>query len=505
MCKQIGNSIPILLLACCWLTACMPLAMATPPDHTDGDWVVGAAGLHDPVYPHLGNGGYDVAHYAIDLQVAMASNTITGTTTIQAQTTQPLRALNLDFWGLEIDTVQVNDRPAHFSRTGSELTLTPASALAGGQPFTVTVAYHGRPTPITDDPAVPRAYGAIGWLRLKPGVFIISEPSGAMTWFPGNNHPSDKATYAFTITVAKPYVVAANGRLVEERDNGATHTFVWAETKPMASYLATLAIAEFSVLTDEGPRPRGPRLPIRHYLPPAAPQSLVEAVQQTPTLLHFFTNLLGPYPFAAYGIAVIDDAQVQIGLEAQTLTILPMRRVAQEQVHELAHQWFGNSVTPATWQETWLNEGFATYAEWLWVEEMQGKAAFDALLRDQYARMAQAHMGPPALPPPDQLFAAPVYIRGAWSLHALRLQIGDAAFFALLREWVARYRYSNAGTHDFMVLAEEVSGQPLADFFQSWLYREAVPPMSEINDKMTTRLNSSKSRERGDSKIDLLE
>jgi hypothetical protein len=464
----------LLLLACFVLTACALPSLATPrsqPTLTD----VGAPGLDDPIYPYLGNGGYDVTHYAITLAVEMDNDTISGATTIQAQAFQPLRRFNLDFLGLAIDAIHVNDDPVRYQRTGSELTVTPAMPLADGQAFTVTVTYHGQSTPITDDPAVPRAYGPIGWLRLRPGLFVISEPSGAMSWYPGNNHPSDKATYTFTITVAKPYVVAANGLLVDERDHGATHTYVWSETKPMASYLATLVIAEFEVLTDVGPD----GMPIRHYLPPAAAPVLVEAVRQTPAMLRFFTDLLGPYPFAAYGVAVIDDPEVQIGLEAQTLTILPTHRVASEQLHELAHQWFGNSVTPATWQETWLNEGFATYCEWLWVEQTQGQAAFDTLLRDQYAHMARAQMGPPALPPPDKLFGAPIYIRGAWSLHALRLQIGDTAFFALLREWVARYQYANASTADFMALAEEVSGQSLAEFFQAWLYDTAVPPLPE--------------------------
>ncbi len=458
----------LLLVTCLWLAACVPLVSV--PSAASASTDSGAAGLGDPIYPHLGNGGYDVTHYAIDLAVDMVSNTITGTTTIQAQATQPLRRFNLDFAGLLIDEIQVNDRPAHFQRMGSELTVTPAAELANGQALIVTVAYHGQPQPIPDDPAVPRSYGAIGWRRFASGIFVISEPSGAMTWFPGNHHPSDKATYTVAITVAKPYVVATNGLLLDEIDHGATRTYVWADTKPMASYLATLAIAEFEVMTDG--------LLIRHYLPPQAPPSMVAALGETPAMLRFFTELLGPYPFDAYGVAVIDDPQVQIGLEAQTLTLLPTSRVENEQLHELAHQWFGNSVTPATWQETWLNEGFATYSEWLWVEQTQGQAAFNTLLRTQYTRMARAQMGPPANPPPDRLFGAPVYIRGAWSLHALRLRIGDAAFFALLRAWVARYQYANAGTADFIALAEEVSGQPLADFFQAWLYDAAVPPLS---------------------------
>ena len=161
----------------------------------------------------------------------------------------------------------------------------------------MTVAYHGQPTPIDDDPAVPRTYGAVGWLRFAPGVFVISEPGGAMTWYPVNNHPSDKATYSFTITVPKPYVVAANGLLVEERDHGATRTYRWAENRPMASYLTTLAIAEFEVVTDKGPD----GLPIRHYLPPDAPERVLAALAKTPAMLRFFSELLGHIPLKPMG------------------------------------------------------------------------------------------------------------------------------------------------------------------------------------------------------------
>lgn len=485
MFKRTSHALLMPWLACCLLTACALPALATPAAKPDDHSAVGTAGLNDPIYPFLGNGGYDVTHYAITLMVEPASNTIIGTTTIQAQARQSLHRFNLDFLGLTIDAIQVNGHPTPWKRVGSELTLTPATLLANGQGFTVTVAYHGQPTPITDDPTVPRSYCAVGWRRFadkrSDGVFVISEPAGAMTWYPVNNHPRDKATYTFTITVAKPYVVAANGQLIDEIDYGATRTYIWAENKPLASYLTTLAIAPFVIMTDQGPD----GLPLRHYLPRQASPAVVAALRETPALLHFFTNLLGPYPFEAYGVAVINDPRLRIGLEAQTLTILPTTRVATEQLHELAHQWFGDSVTPATWQDIWLNEGFATYCEWLWVEQTQGQAAFAVLLRTQYTRMVRAHMGAPAHPPSDQLFGAAVYIRGAWSLHALRLRMGDVAFFALLRTWVKRYQYSNASTADFIALAEEISGQPLATFLQTWLYTAAVPPLPEMNDKVT--------------------
>jgi aminopeptidase N len=198
-------------------------------------------------------------------------------------------------------------------------------------------------------------------------------------------------------------------------------------------------------------------------------------------MIQFFTELLGPYPFEAYGVAVMDVYGAR-GLETQTLTILDVPQAGDERIllHELAHHWAGNSVTPATWQDIWLNEGFATYCEWLWAEQMRGKAAFDHLVRAQYTGMKNSQMWAPGQPPPHELFHDDVYVRGAWVFHALRLQIGDEAFFRLVRTWFARYQYSNASTQDFMALAEEVSGQTLGDLFERWLYTDKLPPMPEL-------------------------
>jgi aminopeptidase N len=348
--------------------------------------------------------------------------------------------------------------------------------LSSGAAFTTTVAYHGKPQPIMDDPGT-RYPVMLGWIKWQPGIFVTSQPSGAMTWYPVNDHPGDKATYAFTITATKPYVVAANGLLLDVRDNGATRTYVWAENQPMASYLATLAIAPFAVITDVGPQ----GLPIRHYVPPGASSALIRELRNTPAMIQFLHDLVGPYPFEAYGVAVI-DMYSRWGLETQTLTILDLSLATREDIllHELAHHWFGNYVTPATWQDAWLNEGFATYIDWLWIEHRRGAAYLNKVVSAQYTTMKLEKMWAPAQPHAGYLFDEPIYKRGGWTLHALRLRIGDERFFRLLRTWVERHQYGNASTADFMALAEEVSGQDLDDFFQVWLYNDEIPPMPEL-------------------------
>ncbi len=435
--------------------------------------VAGSDGLGDPYYPQLGNGGYDVLHYTIDLIVDMDDNTITGTTTIEARAIQPLRAFNFDFLGLEISEILVNGARANFDRQGGELTIAPASPLMNGDIFTTTVAYSGVPEPV-DDPGV--SFAQLGWVVYEPGVFTLSEPSGAMSWYPVNNHPTDKATYTFRITAPKPFVVAANGLLQAEIDNGETITYLWQAGDPMASYLATVNIAQFTVLTDVGPD----GLPIRNYFPPGARATIIETFKPTADMIAFFSRILGPYPFEAYGVVVM-DVDFPAALETQTLSIFGRPLVRENVVaHELIHQWFGNSVSPATWQDIWLNEGFATYFEALWYEHTAGAEAFDKRMGDLYGSMVNQQLPPPGDPSLEGLFGSTVYVRGAWTLHALRLRVGDEVFFDILRAYYERFQNSHAGTSDFIAVAEGVSGQDLADFFADWLFAEKVPVVSGL-------------------------
>ena len=266
-------------------------------------------------------------------------------------------------------------------------------------------------------------------------------------------------------------MVAANGLLIDEIDQGDSRTFVWEAGDPMASYLATINIAEFDVIREEGPD----GLPIINFFPPERSRWLQRDFAPTAEMISYFSELVGPFPFESYG-AIVMDVPFGGALETQTRPVFG-RAATMEMIvaHELAHQWFGNSISLAHWQDIWLNEGFATYLHHLWTEQTKGKTVFDATMRGMYTTMKLRQMPPPGKPDLVDLFSPSVYTRGAWTLHALRLAVGDDTFFQILRTYYARFQNSNATTADFIAVAEEVSGQALDDLFQAWLYDEAVP------------------------------
>jgi aminopeptidase N len=321
----------------------------------------------------------------------------------------------------------------------------------------------------------------IGWIRYRTGIYVASEPSGASTWFPVNDHPLDKATYSFEITVPKPYIVAANGLLKDEIDNGKTVTYLWETTNPMASYLATIAIADFLIYTDEGPN----GLPIRHYLQAGVAPFVEDHVARTAEMIEFFSEIFGPYPFEAYGALYVEADLGFIALETQTLSLFGLRMLQDRPggpenvvAHELVHQWFGNSVSLARWEDIWLNEGFATYGSFLWAEHLYGREVLEAIMADQYQALRDRSFTPGDPLHDGSLFNSGVYIQGAWALHALRLEVGDEAFFNILRAYSERYRNSNVTTADFIAVAEEISGQQLDELFNAWLYAGGVPEVT---------------------------
>lgn len=440
------------------------------------------SGIGDPYFPTLGNSGYDVQHYTIDLSADMKNNIIDGTVSIDAQATQDLKVFNLDFLGYSIRQIEVNGEEADFLRREREMIITPPQPLDAGEDFTVAVTYTGRPTG-------RQGYSA-GWVRHKNGVYVASEPAGAARWYPVNDHPRDKATYTFRITVAEPYVVAANGLLQETIDNGSTRTYIWDSQYPMASYLATVNIGNFVVQTQEGPD----GLPIRNYFPERLADDAAEVFERTPEMIQFFSDTFGTYPFEAYGV-VMADTPLFFALETQTLSLFGAEIVPEgilgavsgwgissESVvaHELAHQWFGDSISPANWEDIWLNEGFATYASALWTEHTQGVEAFEEEMRSNYgAIMLSEHT--PGQPPAERLFNQGVYLQGAWTLHALRLEVGDEIFFDIVRTYYDRFKYSNANTADFITVAEEVSEQDLTKLFDAWLFNGGVPAVPEMD------------------------
>jgi len=443
-----------------------PAAMSTFPAETPAP---GADSLNDPYYPQMGNGGYDALHYSIDLTVDVVNNKIKGSSTMDAQAAQMLSSFNLDLHGLEVADVTVDGRPATFSRKKDELIVTPSTPLPNGSKFSVTVDYSGRPQPVDD----PSAGGdTVGWFG-EVGIFVLSESAGAMDWYPVDNHPLDKATYTIRITAPKQYEQAASGILESQTEDGDQKTTVWQMTHPMASYLASVVIGKYELKTGTGPG----GIPLHYYFPIGAGRSLTGGFDQTSEMISYYSQVFGPYPFDSYGVVVVPE-ELGTAMENQSLSLFGNDMTDEiTAAHELAHQWFGDSVSLKSWKDIWLNEGFATYAEALWVEHTKGKAAGDGYMRDLYTQVVSGSMTSPEDPTVGRLFDDPVYVRGAIVLYVLRMKIGDAIFFKILQGYYAKHRDSNASTDDFIAVAEQVSGQDLKSFFDDWLFAKSVPPL----------------------------
>jgi aminopeptidase N len=432
----------------------------------------GAPGVGDPYYPGLGNGGFDVEHYTLDLTWLADQGALEGVTTIEATATQDLSQLDLDLHELDVRAVTVEGEPAAFTRDGRELVIDPAEDVAEGAEFTTVITYDGTPTPLREGTDI----FDLGWQTDGREAFVVSEPSGAQTFFPVSDHPTDKATYTIRVTAPEDQTVAANGLLVSENDTGhGTRSWTYETSDPMASYLVQVAIGDYE-LVDVG---KVGDVTVRHAFHRSVADRAAEAVEGTADMITLLDDVFGPFPFEAYGVVAVDEP-LGFALETQTLTIIGSdiaaegRGADQVLLHELAHQWVGDTVSPATWRDVWLNEGFATYAEWLWLERTGQASAADSARRYEGASELDP---PPGDPGPEELFASTVYIRGGMTLQALREEVGDEAFFEILRTWVDRHRDSTGSTDDFIAVSEEISGKDLGDLFQRWLYDEGLPDL----------------------------
>ncbi|MGI5212076.1 M1 family metallopeptidase [Plantactinospora sp. CA-290183] len=441
------------------------------PDRAGQDFRPGAPGLGDPYFPTSGNGGYDVANYRLQLRYDPATGELRGNAAIEATATENLSRFNLDLSGLTVAEVRVGDAPARHARDGAELVVTPSTGLARGTRFTVRVRYAGKPTPV----ASPEL-GTGGFLATTDGAIALGQPESASTWFPVNDHPLDKAAYQIEATVPDGLAALSNGVPGGTETSAGWTTWRWSQRAPMASYLSTLVIGRYRVRT--GTHAGRPLVTaVASALPAGGPAE--RSIARTGEVADFLAGRFGPYPFDAYGGVAVADERIGYALETQSRPVYgpaffsagPNLGVV---VHELAHQWFGNSVSVRSWAELWLNEGFASYAEWLWAEHDHGESVRSTFEREY----AATDWSKPALDPGrSEIFGRAVYRRGALAVHALRRTVGDEAFFRILRSWTAEKRDGNAGTAELVALAERVSGRPLRPLFDAWLTGATAPPV----------------------------
>jgi aminopeptidase N len=443
--------------------AASALATAAP-----GGTQIGAASAGDPYTPGDGNGGYDVKHYGLRLKLNPGDSVraLDGTAEITATATHALARFDLDLAGLTVSDVKVDGAAARHQAQGEELVITPAAAIAKGAQFKVTVAYGGTPKEINDP-----ILGRYGWIRTTDGVFIACQPSGAHTWFPSNDHPSDKATFTFDLTVPKGSTAVANGDQTNSTDGGA-HT-TWQVKEPMATYLATVDVGKFNV--KKGTTPGG--VPILVAVDPSVDTASVEEVYaRTAEITDALAKTFGPYPFSSTG-AIVDNADVGFALETQTRPVFGSFGAEPTILaHELAHEWYGDSVSVSKWQDIWLNEGFATLAEWTWGERIGGPTVQQQYdMRYRQSGNKELWDVPPGNPGRMQMFGRSVYDRGAMTLIALRQKVGEQKFNEILRTWARDHRGGNVTTGQFIALANRISGMDLDAFFRAWLYDKGRP------------------------------
>ena len=454
----------------------------------------GAPGVGDTYYPTYGNGGYDVRRYDLDLAYVPATDVLEGEATIKARATQHLCSFNLDLVGLTVRKVKVDNRSAMWSRSGQELVITPRRALKSGKRFEVEVTYGGVPVEFV----LPGFDIRTGFMATPDGATVAGQPEVAAAWFPVNDHPIDKASYSFDVTVPVGYEVVANGVLRDrDRRRGST-TWRWKAREPMASYLATIDIGFWDV--DRGRTASG--LPFYDAVDPAITGGLRAEIDSSLArqgeILGVLSDAFGPYPFTTVGGIVDNQDDLFFALETQTRPVYSKYFWFDGDgnpangdfvvVHELAHQWFGDDVALARWQDIWLNEGPATYAEWLW-EEYEGRATPQDIFEAIYDAIPASDpfwsvvIGDPGI---DRLFDNAVYVRGAMTLQALRNEVGDDTFWAIIRDWVASNSGGNATTDEFIALAEQVSGQQLDELFDSWLFTPSKPVLAASDTEMST-------------------
>ena len=448
--------------------------------------VAGARTSGDSLFPNVGNGGYDVTHYDIDLAYSHDTKAVEATTTIDATAPAPLSSFSLDFEGLTIESVTVDGEEAEHERVIDadavtyKLVVTPETPVSGD--FTTVVTYSGVPTTHIDPDG-----SSEGWVATSDGAIFVNEPVGAMTLFPNNNTMKDKATFDIALSVptviaGKPAAAVSNGELESKVVDGDTTTWSWQQSEQMATYLTLVSIGNFTI--HEGDIQLGDRT-IKEYsfVDSAITGNALAQIEQNRTLLgpmlRYLEDKLGRYPGNSTGV-LIENSRLGYALETQDRPFFERGLGASTMLHELAHQWFGDSASVTDWSDLWLAEGPATYLEAQYAFDTGStQTSPEQEFFDQWEASepeAQEWTTPMAgFDDPALLFYGQTYDRGARSLQALRIVIGDDAFDTVLSTWVTTRAGSDGSTADWIALAEQVSGLDLTAFYQDWAFDQDKP------------------------------
>lgn len=422
----------------------------------------------EPFFPRAGNVGYDAFSYAAQIDFRPRSGRIEATAQIELRAEQRLSRFSLDLHGLTVTAVEVNGARARFNRGRDKLKVDPRVPVPAGAFFRVTVHYEGKPRTVIDPDG-----GREGWIPTYDGAFAVGEPLGTMAWLPCNNVPSDKASFQVELTVPSRLKAVSNGRLLEIAHGGGRSTYTWREPGPMSPYLALIDIGRGTLRSGKiAGRPSWT------LIDPLQEKFALPVLAKLGEVIRFEEKVFGRYPFETVGSVVDFEPGLGYALETQGRPIYAFVPDLTTVVHETAHQWFGNSVGLQRWPNIWLNEGFATWAQWYYAEQHGGRSAreiFRALYRVPASN--EELWEPPSGHPgtAKNLFATSTYVRGAMALEALRIKIGTEPMLRVLRRWVAAHAFSSANIEEFIEHAERVTGENLGPFFQRWLYQRGKP------------------------------
>ena len=425
--------------------------------------------VEDSVYPDVGDPGVDALHYGLDLDWDPATRTLDAVEQLRFRATVDADQVQLDLaQPMRPSSLRVDGEPAAYHHDGKDLVVdVPVEA---DSEHTLELHYRGRPRPVSA-PVKRTDFSSTGWTVTDDGgVWTMQEPYGAYSWYAVNDQPSDKALYDVTVTAPSPMVGVSNGALVSRRTSGDDTVTHWRLDEPASSYLVTVAIGDLEMTADQSPS----GVPITYWTPRGRPD-LVTRLRAAPAGMDWLEDHLGPFPFDQLGFLVVDS---QSGMETQTMITLGDTRYATSPevlVHEMAHHWYGDEVTPTDWRDVWMNEGMATFLQGTWMTEHGGPAGlFDTWA--SYDAGLRAEAGPPADFHPDSFGSGNVYYIPAVMWERLREKLGDDLFWRLVREWPSVDEDGNADYDQITSWWSEQSGQDLQGFFDTWLLSTQSPP-----------------------------
>ncbi len=445
--------------------------------------------------PASGTRGFDVLSYDLDISLDPNPGTIAGRVDVGLQSLQNgLQLIHLDLVST-LDCLEISSGGdiLFFEHLGDSLLVHLNAALAEAETETLSISYEGRPRPHGSFHAgmMYRLHnsGTVGDPSDDfPVIASVSETWSAHSWWPCKDHPSDKALVSLTASVPDSLSLVSNGTLLGVQSNQpGWRTYRWREAYPLPTYLVSVAASNYVGWTEDclvSPL-NGPdqNISLGFQVFPHDLSDAATDLAMTCQAMDFMAQLAGPYPFDG---EKYDQVEIKWGgaMEHSTATSLPpylflgTARFENLVVHELAHQWFGDSLTPAVWSDIWLNEGFARYCEALWMEHSRNREAYAEFMQNIGPVFHEnLFVGDGLLADPDPILPNTlVYDKGAWLLHSLRLLLGDNDFFALLHNYATApdLIHDSTTTGDFIQLAEQQAGRNLDNFFHPWLNTETV-------------------------------